>query len=460
VLSRTNVTNSLPWACAIAGAALAANAHAQQWIPLNNGGVAARGTDIYMDQSINPGEIEVCGSYIDISGNQSFTTWRPFTSVPGAAPVAYGHFLGPGEQSQANAGSFDNSGNTVVVGQATLAPIGTVGASISFDYGAQIILDFNLRPGQQNARLTGISGFQFHAVGTATGPAGGAQTVALAFDYVNPPRAFSPGLPFCQQESGDAVGDFGSEVGVVSCGTTARVIDHFDGTVIETVPTTPGSTNISFAAISNGGFSAVNYIDAGGVQRAALWDGAFFTPFPPATPGATATVTDYSGAGTVAAVGFETLPGGQTQGLVWVERFSGGPVPNMSFVPITLNQLAAFNGLPVLPPNMAQATQISAMTRDGSALLVNGLNVFTPRGETENAIEGTNETAVLAGIDVPSEQDCPADFDGDNEVAASDLSILLAAWGANPGSPANFDGDGDVDASDLSVLLAAWGPCP
>jgi hypothetical protein len=55
---------------------------------------------------------------------------------------------------------------------------------------------------------------------------------------------------------------------------------------------------------------------------------------------------------------------------------------------------------------------------------------------------------------------CPADFDGDGNVGASDLSGLLAAWGTkNPKYDLAGDG-GLVGAADLSVLLGAWGPCP
>ncbi len=65
------------------------------------------------------------------------------------------------------------------------------------------------------------------------------------------------------------------------------------------------------------------------------------------------------------------------------------------------------------------------------------------------AADGTNEC----------EKPCPADFDDDGTVGASDLAILLGAWGPNPGHPADFDDDGDVDAADLAQLLGTWGPC-
>lgn len=55
---------------------------------------------------------------------------------------------------------------------------------------------------------------------------------------------------------------------------------------------------------------------------------------------------------------------------------------------------------------------------------------------------------------------CPADLDGDLEVGASDLTMLLGDWGAIGGSTADLDGDGVVGPSDLAALLAAWGACP
>ena len=55
--------------------------------------------------------------------------------------------------------------------------------------------------------------------------------------------------------------------------------------------------------------------------------------------------------------------------------------------------------------------------------------------------------------------ECSADLDGDGTVGASDLAMLLGAWGPNPGHPADFDVDGFVNAADLAQLLGNWGPC-
>ena len=55
--------------------------------------------------------------------------------------------------------------------------------------------------------------------------------------------------------------------------------------------------------------------------------------------------------------------------------------------------------------------------------------------------------------------DSAADLDGDGTVGISDLLILLASWGPNPGHPADLDGDGIVGILDFLQLLGSWGPC-
>lgn len=53
--------------------------------------------------------------------------------------------------------------------------------------------------------------------------------------------------------------------------------------------------------------------------------------------------------------------------------------------------------------------------------------------------------------------ECPADFDGDEFVGASDLAFLLGSWGQD--GPADLTGNGVVTASDLARLLGSWGLC-
>ncbi|MCH8851067.1 MAG: hypothetical protein IID41_00280 [Planctomycetes bacterium] len=51
-------------------------------------------------------------------------------------------------------------------------------------------------------------------------------------------------------------------------------------------------------------------------------------------------------------------------------------------------------------------------------------------------------------------------MDGDGQVEAFDLAMLLGAWGPCEGCTTDFNGDGVVDAADLAQVLGAWGMCP
>lgn len=56
---------------------------------------------------------------------------------------------------------------------------------------------------------------------------------------------------------------------------------------------------------------------------------------------------------------------------------------------------------------------------------------------------------------------CVGDLDGDATVGASDLALLLSAWGVIEvgGASYDYDGSGANDGGDLAALLANWGPC-
>ena len=58
---------------------------------------------------------------------------------------------------------------------------------------------------------------------------------------------------------------------------------------------------------------------------------------------------------------------------------------------------------------------------------------------------------------------CPWDVEpmgGDGIVGVTDLLVLLALWGTDPGAPPDFDGNGVVNVADLLDLLGHWGLCP
>jgi len=49
------------------------------------------------------------------------------------------------------------------------------------------------------------------------------------------------------------------------------------------------------------------------------------------------------------------------------------------------------------------------------------------------------------------------DIDNDGDVDATDLAILLGAWGGGTSTGADLNGDGTVGAADIAILLGAWG---
>ncbi|MBL9120415.1 MAG: hypothetical protein JNL80_10935 [Phycisphaerae bacterium] len=69
-------------------------------------------------------------------------------------------------------------------------------------------------------------------------------------------------------------------------------------------------------------------------------------------------------------------------------------------------------------------------------------------------VDLANDDAIGAVVEVS----CKGDLNGDAEVNAADLAVLLGAWGATDG-PADLTGNLIVDAADLAVLLGNWGTC-
>ena len=57
---------------------------------------------------------------------------------------------------------------------------------------------------------------------------------------------------------------------------------------------------------------------------------------------------------------------------------------------------------------------------------------------------------------------CPGDITNGGTVDATDLSIVLAAWGTNGQGEfqADIDNSGLVAGGDLALVLGGWGPCP
>ncbi len=71
---------------------------------------------------------------------------------------------------------------------------------------------------------------------------------------------------------------------------------------------------------------------------------------------------------------------------------------------------------------------------------------------------GQNATIIPASAFVHGGRVMALDLNGDGDIGAADLAIVLGAWGSvAAGTPADFDANGVVDASDLARVLANWG---
>ena len=73
-------------------------------------------------------------------------------------------------------------------------------------------------------------------------------------------------------------------------------------------------------------------------------------------------------------------------------------------------------------------------------------------------LDGTFDDEDMNGVPDVCET-CVGDLDDDDAVGASDLGILLAAWGTDGGSNTRVDinGDGTVSGADLAYILSYWG---
>ncbi|MDY7108258.1 MAG: hypothetical protein SYC29_06435 [Planctomycetota bacterium] len=79
----------------------------------------------------------------------------------------------------------------------------------------------------------------------------------------------------------------------------------------------------------------------------------------------------------------------------------------------------------------------------------------TPDRDMKGRLMGDDETGP---VDMGAyEFRCYADLDGDCDVDAEDLLILLGNWGTS--GPGDLDGNGLVNTADLLILLGSWGPC-
>lgn len=87
-------------------------------------------------------------------------------------------------------------------------------------------------------------------------------------------------------------------------------------------------------------------------------------------------------------------------------------------------------------------------------------DTITGAGFKSGAAGGGSELRGFAGgrvFELTTDPDCVGDVDVDGTIGASDLSLVLSAWGGN--GAADIDGSEVVDAADLTLILTNWGAC-
>ncbi|MHC5114794.1 MAG: FG-GAP repeat protein [Planctomycetota bacterium] len=98
----------------------------------------------------------------------------------------------------------------------------------------------------------------------------------------------------------------------------------------------------------------------------------------------------------------------------------------------------------------------------GSAYIFRGLTDCDGSGELDLCEIATGASPDADGDGMPDscQSTCPADLDGNGQVAFADLLALIGAWGPCTGCPEDLDGDGQVGFADVLGLISAWGTCP
>ncbi|MDZ4756260.1 MAG: FG-GAP-like repeat-containing protein [Phycisphaerae bacterium] len=105
-------------------------------------------------------------------------------------------------------------------------------------------------------------------------------------------------------------------------------------------------------------------------------------------------------------------------------------------------------------PNFLGTSEICAHFGLGTARVIDTLTITWPRGYvTELTGVAVNQHLVIVS---PTKYD----LDGNGSIGASDLSLLLGAWGdlgTSGDRKADGNNDGVVNSADLAALLGAWG---
>lgn len=140
---------------------------------------------------------------------------------------------------------------------------------------------------------------------------------------------------------------------------------------------------------------------------------------------------------------------------VWYSNNLGG-APNADSMPILLSNNAGSTWTQVDLVTASPAVWVEKRFRIADFMTpTNAMRLrFQARDlDTGSLVEAGVDDLSLFGFDCDAPR--PADLNNDGVVNGSDLTIMLAQWGAT--GSADLNGDGVVGGTDLTVLLADWG---
>jgi alpha-tubulin suppressor-like RCC1 family protein len=125
----------------------------------------------------------------------------------------------------------------------------------------------------------------------------------------------------------------------------------------------------------------------------------------------------------------------------------------------TSGQLAVPAGLDRVTGIACSGFATIAIRDDGTVVAwgggTNPANGPSPASEWATGVSKVVAKGSIAlAVRRPAADGTPGDLDGDGQVNAADLAILLGAWGS--AGPGDLDGDGQVNAADLAILLGLW----
>jgi hypothetical protein len=392
-----------------------------------------------------------CGGCAAVSGDQLVATLNFKTAATGgAATVAFtsGTLL---VNSTTNTDLLGGLGATAgfTVNVDTTAPTASITSPAN---GATLAAGSTVNVTASASDNNLVSSVDFYVDGTKV-----STDTASPYTYSWNTSSLSLGSHTLQAKATDPAGNVGS-----SAVTTVTLADQTPPTVSITGPannsTQKGTVTVNVTAADNTGGTGISkvefYVD--GVLKATN------TASPYSFSWDTTTATNASHALTAKA--YDGASNVTTSGTVNIIVDNSPPTTPGSF---------AASGITTGSVNLSWTASSDNNAVTGYRLTRNGTTIATLGSTTLSysdtnlasstaftytvvALDAAGNASTAATVSATTLTPKPGDINGDNQVNALDLSLLLSAWNTN-NAPSDLNHDGTVNVLDLSILLSHWG---